>query len=272
MTYVGIIIAAYVGLLALMYFTQRSLMYHPGKEMASPMVSGVPEMVAINLKNDEGMKIVSWYKASSTNKPTLVYFQGNAGTIADRNHKVRPFIDHGIGVILVGYRGYGNNPGSPTEEGLYADAATALEFLSRTGIKPNHWILYGESLGTGIAVEMAKRYGADTPAAALILEAPFTSMVDAGKSHYSWLPVNMLLKDRYDSLSKINSINVPLLIIHGTDDNVVPMTLGQKLFNAAVEPKQAHWINNAAHNDLFDHDGGRLSIEFIDQIWARHNF
>lgn len=270
MTYVAFAVVAYLCIVIVMYVSQRNLMYHPDKNLGRPLDSGLPEMVAVNLTNSEGMKIVSWYKSASTNKPTLVYFHGNAGNIGDRHDKVRPLLDHGIGVILVGYRGYGNNPGNPTEEGLYADASLALDFLSRTGIMPDHWVLYGESLGTAVAVEMAQRLSTVSPVAATILEAPFTSMADAAKSHYPWLPVGILLKDRYDSIAKIKSINTSLMVLHGTGDRVVPMQLGQKLYDAAVTPKTDHWIDGAGHDDLFDHDGGKLTIEFIEKIWAEH--
>ncbi len=270
MIYAAIIITLYFCIVAVMYVSQRNLMYQPGKSLGRPLDSGVPEMVAVNLTSETGSRIVSWYKSASTNKPTLIYFHGNAGNIGDRHDKVRPFLDHGVGVLLVGYRGYGNNSGNPTEEGLYADASLALDFLSRTGIGSNHWVLYGESLGTGVAVEMAERLSKETPVAAVVLEAPFTSMIDAGKIHYPWLPVGILLKDHYDSASKIQSINAPLMIFHGKKDKVVPITLGQKLFDLAVQPKTSLWINGAAHNDLFDHGGSDAVIEFIDRIWAKH--
>jgi len=270
MTYAAFAVVAYLCIIVIMYVSQRNLMYHPDKSLGRPMDSGLPEMVAVNLTNSEGMKIVSWYKSASTNKPTLVYFHGNAGNIGDRHDKVRPFLDHGIGVVLVGYRGYGNNPGNPSEEGLYADASLALDFLSRTGIMPDHWVLYGESLGTAVAVEMAQRLRTISPAAAVILEAPFSSMAAAGKSHYPWLPVGILLKDRYDSIDKIKSINAPLMILHGTADRVVPTQLGRNLFDAAVDPKTGHWINGASHDDLFERGGDTLSIDFIEKVWADH--
>jgi len=153
---------------------------------------------------------------------------------------------------------------------LYADANIALEFLARSGTAPDHWVLYGESLGTGVAVEMAYRYAKTTPVAGVVLEAPFTSMVDAGKSHYPLVPVGLLIRDRYDSLSKIKQINAPLMIFHGTKDKIVPTKLGRQLFEAAIDPKTAHWIEGAGHNDLYDHDGARLTIEFMKEIWSKH--
>jgi len=271
MTFAAVAIAIYLGIIAAMYTFQRSLMYQPGKNLGSPMASGLPEMVAVNLKHPDQTKTVSWYKSASTNKPTLIYFQGNAGNIGDRRDKVRPFLDVGMGVMLVGYRGYGNNQGTPTEEGLYSDATLALEFLSRTGIMPDHWILYGESLGSAVTVEVANRHAKSSPVAAVILEAPFSSMTEAAKSHYPWLPVSAILKDKFESISKIKSINAPLMIIHGSSDNVVPISLGKKLFNAAVAPKTKHWIDGASHNDVFEKGGSGFALEFIRNIWANRS-
>jgi len=266
----GAVIAVYVCLIAVLFFTQRNLMYHPAKGLGRPLDSGVQEMVAVNLQNPDGQKIVSWYKAASTNKPTLIYFHGNAGHIGDRSDKVRAYLDQGYGVVLVGYRGYGDNPGNPTEEGLYADANVALEFLARTGTAPDHWILYGESLGSGVAVEMAYRYAKTSPVAGVVLEAPFTSMVDAAKSHYPLFPVGLLVHDRYDSLSKISKINAPLMVFHGTKDKTVPTKLGKRLFDVATGQKTAHWVEGADHNDLYDHNGAELTIGFMKEIWLKY--
>lgn len=266
--YLSIAVSAYICVLAIMYVFQRKLMYAPCTDLGMPMASNLPEMVAVNLTNGEGTKVVSWYKSASTNKPTLVYFHGNAGNIGDRYDKVRPFLDHGIGVLLVGYRGYGNNQGNPTESGLYEDANVALDFLSRTGITSDHWIFYGESLGAAISIEMAVRVAEKSPVAAVILEAPFSSMADAGRAHYPWAPVRLLLKDKFDSINKIGHIKAPLLLFHGTLDKVVSSKLGLKLFNAAKDPKSAHWIEGAEHGDVFELAGKTLSIDFIDKIWA----
>lgn len=268
-TYITVIASVYIGVLLLMYVFQRKILYRPGKSLGCPVDCGVREMVAINLNSEDGFKIVSWYKSASTNKPTLVYFQGNAGTIGDRHAKVRPFLDLGIGVLLVGYRGYANNPGAPSEAGLYSDASLALAFLTRTGISADHWILYGESLGSAVAVEMARRAASQTPVAAVILEAPMTSMIDAGRHHYPWVPTRLLLKDRFESDAKIKFIKSPLMILHGTIDPVVPLLLGKKLFNSAIEPKTACWIDGAAHNDLYEFGGDQQVIEFIQNTWKK---
>lgn len=269
MIYVGVIIGLYVVLIAAMYLGQRKLLYHPDNTIGAPATHGIAEVVPIRLTSKDGNAVSSWFRAAGTNKPIIVYFHGNAGHIGDRASKVRSYLDAGYGILLVGYRGYGGNPGQPTEKGLYDDAATALEFLERTGITPDHWVIYGESLGTAIAVEMATRYATSSPVAAVVLEAPFTSMVDAAKSHYPYVPVDMLLRDRYDSISKITKIGSPLLVVHGDADKTVPQKLGKRLFDAAVEPKEAKWIAQAGHNNLYDFDVDMDVLDFISREWRK---
>jgi len=224
-------------------------------------------MVAIRLENERGEKLVSWFKSASTNKPTIVFFQGNAGNIGDRGFKIRPFLDQGYGVLLVGYSGFGGNPGSSNEHSLYEAAELALSFLQRNGVAVDHWILYGESLGSGIAVEMAIRFAASGPVGAVVLEAPFTSMGAAAQFHYPFVPARYLVLDRYDSLSKIGRIQAPLLIVHGERDRTVPLKFGKELLLAAKEPKKGDWIDTAGHNDLFDHGAGDRVIDFINARW-----
>jgi len=263
MIYAGVIVALYVFVVAMMYLGQRKLLYHPSRTLGTPAAHGIAEVVPIKLKSTDGLTITSWFRAAGTNKPILVYFHGNAGNVGDRASKVRPFLDAGYGILLVGYRGYGLNSGSPTEAGLYADAATALDFLMRTEIAPDHWILYGESLGTAVAVEMAVRFAKSTPVGAVVLEAPFTSMIDAAKSHYPYIPVNLLLLDRFETIAKIRHIDSPLFIFHGSADATVPQTLGKRLFDEAADPKSAKWIDGAGHSNLYEYGADKDVLDFI---------
>jgi fermentation-respiration switch protein FrsA (DUF1100 family) len=156
------------------------------------------------------------------------------------------FAQEGLGVLLLEYRGYGGNPGAPTEAGLYADADAALDFLSQDGIPASRLVIYGESLGSGVAVHMA----AERELAALILEAPFTRLADAASYHYSFVPVSVLLRDRFDSLSAIGKIRAPILILHGERDRVIPVRFGRALLAAAPEPKEGWFSPDAGHEDL----------------------
>lgn len=269
MIYAAVFVVLYVTILAAMYAGQRKLLYHPDRKLGTPAAHGVAELVPVRLQSSDGLTITSWFRSAGTNKPVLVYFHGNAGNIGDRASKVRPYLDAGYGILLVGYRGFGPNPGHPTEVGLYTDAAAALEFLARTGISPDQWILYGESLGTAIAVEMATRYAKSTPVGAVVLEAPFSSMVDAAKSHYPFVPVHFLLRDRYDSIAKIRDISCPLFVVHGSADKTVPQSLGKRLFDSAQSPKSAQWIDGAGHGNLYDFGADAYVLEFVKRVWSQ---
>lgn len=268
MSFVGAVIALYFAVIVGMYLGQRKLMYHPDSSLDSPQSYGIPEVVPIKLVTSDNLAITSWFKAAGTNMPFLVYFHGNAGHIGDRAAKVRSYVEAGYGILLVGYRGYGSNPGNPTEQGLYDDAATALDFLLRSGVASDQWVLYGESLGTAIAVEMASRFST-TPVAGVVLEAPFSSMADAAGAHYPYVPTKLLIKDAYDSISKIRKIKSPIMIVHGNMDKTIPQKLAIKLFDAANEPKYSLWINGAGHNNLNDFGMDQEVISFIDKNWLR---
>ena len=263
---VGLVVAGYVALVGGMYTFQRNLLYIPSQSVPSPAESGVPEMTVVELETADGLRLMSWSQPATDDRITIVYFHGNGGHIGYRGGKVRPYLDAGYGMLLVSYRGYGGNPGSPTEDGLYADGHAAMAFLAEQGVAPGQTVVYGESLGTGVAVQIAlDQARAGTPVAAVVLEAPFTSTVDAGSNHYPWLPVRWLMKDRFDSLSKIAGIQAPLLIIHGGRDRVVPFRLGKALYAEAVAPKESLWIPDAGHNDLEAYGASEKVLEFIER-------
>ncbi len=254
-------------LLGGVYFLQRSLMYYPGTDVPVPGASGVSDMSPVRMTTSDGIALTAWYRPAPRGMPTVVFFQGNAGHIGHRGDKARTFLDAGYGLVLAGYRGYGGNPGHPHEEGLYADGRAVLALLAKNGVALSRVVLYGESLGTGIAVQLAfesARVG--TPVGAVILEAPFDSMVTAARYHYPYLPAHWLLKDRYESVSKIAEIGAPLLVIHGGHDLVIPDVFGRKLFQAAHEPKEALWLPAATHTDLFSHGAGKKVVSFIRKL------
>ena len=264
------IAVVYLAVLVLMYVAQRQLMYQPGKMLPPASQTEIPDAITETTTTDNGLALASWYLPPADGMPVIVYFQGNAATIADRDYKAAPWHKSGYGVWLVGYRGFGGNPGSPTEDGLYADARAVLAVLEGRGIGPDNVILYGESLGTGVATHMAKELADQgTPARGLILEAPFTAMGDAAQDHYPFLPARWLVKDAYDSLAKISSIKTPLMIVHGDRDRVVRQQHGRRLFAAAQRPKTALWIKGAAHNNLYDFDAGKQIGRFFESLNQR---
>ena len=248
----------------LTYIVQRHLQYFPDRRMYSPRDGGVPEMSVVRFKAADGVRLISWFHAAA-GAPTVVYFHGNGGNIAGRGGAARSLIDAGYGVLLAGYRGYGGSDGRPTEEGLYADGRAAIAWLRDRGVPTRRIVLCGESLGTGVAVKMAVEH----EVGAVILEAPFTSAVDVGARAYPLLPVRWLMKDRYESLSRIAAVDAPLLIVHGEDDRTIPVAQGRRLLAAAREPKQGVFIAGADHNDLRAHGADAAILSFLAATFPR---
>jgi len=252
------IIVLYLGLLIAMFLGQRSFLYHPDTNIEAPARYGVPQMHI--LVDDDQDGLTHWYGAPSKDSfPVIVLFHGNAGHVGYRAFKAKFFLEQGYGVLLAGYRGYGANSGSPTEQGLYEDARSALKALSLMDVDHNIIALYGESLGTGIAVQMALEGYGD----ALILEASYSSMVDVAFHHYPVFPISLLLKDQFNSAEKIDQIKLPKLFIHGQQDTIIPIKIGKRLYSKAAEPKQWHQIAAAGHNDLYEHGAAGEILKFL---------
>jgi uncharacterized protein len=238
--------AAYGVLVGSLYLCQRLLLYFPDRtrpELGELSALGVREVM---LTTADGLSLRSWYFPPRDGRPVIAYFHGNGGHIGYRAERLRHFAHDGFGVLMLDYRGFGENPGTPTETGLYTDSAAALDFLAREGITANRLVLYGESLGSGVAVHLA----AKRDIAGLILEAPFTSVAEVAQYHYSFVPASALVRDRFDSLSQIGDVKAPILVLHGGRDGVVPVRFGRALFDAAPEPKEFWFAPEAGHEDL----------------------
>ena len=240
--------------------SQRRLMYHPDNSAPILGDAGVPDMAAVTLKTADGLDLLAWHRsATREGAPTVIYLHGNAGHIGHRGHKARPYLDAGYGVLLVSWRGYGGNPGSPTEQGFYDDARAAFDFLEAQGVAAADIVVYGESIGGGAAVQLAT----ERAIGALVLEAPFTSATDVAQRAYWFLPARYILLDRFESKSKIGDIDAPLFIVHGERDQVVPVDMGRSLLAAANEPKDARFFPGAGHNDLYDYGAAQAVLEFL---------
>lgn len=260
----AVVAVAYLALIALLFLFQRGLLYHPSASVPTPADSGVGEMRVVGLRTEDGLTLQAWYAPSRADEgPVVIYFCGNAGHIGYRAFKVRRLLDAGFGALLVGYRGYGGNPGRPSETGLYADGRAALRFMAAEGVAPGRIVLYGESLGSGVAVRMAREQAGVGPVVGVVLETPYTSIADVAAWHYPLVPARWLVRDRFDALAAIGAISAPLLIFHANDDSIIPIALARRLFDAAAQPKEARWFDAGGHGGLFEAGAGDLVIDFI---------
>lgn len=261
--FAAVLLAAYAAIVALAYFFQRSLQYFPDRSTPSPAAAGVPEMVAVETTSADGTRLIGWYREAARGRPTIVLFHGNGGNISDRVFQVRPWLDRGLGVALFNLRGYGGSGGSPSETGWFLDGAAVLAFARARGVPPERLVVFGESLGSGVAVKVAT----DHAIAALILQAPLTSAADVAQHHYPFLPARWLIKDRYDSAARIGSLRAPLLIVHGEADLIVPVRFGRALLAAAPEPKRGIFIAGAGHNDVPMKGGADAVLAFLASVF-----
>jgi fermentation-respiration switch protein FrsA (DUF1100 family) len=262
----GTVLVIYIGLVTGLWALQRSLLYVPDRSAPDPAQSGVPEMAIVRFATSDGLTLAAWYRAAQAGQATIVYFHGNGGNIGDRGVRMRPFLNVGFGLLLVEYRGYGGNPGSPSEQGLYRDARAALAFLVQSGVPPQRLVVYGESLGSAVAVPIAAEQAAQgRPVAAVILEAPVSSVVDVAAYHYPWVPVRLLMKDRFEAMGQVPRVAAPVLVVHGEDDRVVPLRYGQALYAAAAEPKEAVWLHAAGHENLAQFGLQQIVLDFLDR-------
>jgi hypothetical protein len=255
----AIVVFSYCAIMLGMYVIQRQLMYHPENKGLAPEVAGLSGVQVLELSTADGQKIVAWYSAPQERKPVVLYFHGNAGEIGDRPLRFRFYQSRGFGVFYLSYRGYGGSSGSPTETGLIADAEAGYAWLLQNGLPATRIVLVGESLGSGVAVQLAARH----PVAAVALEAPYTSTTDIAAETYWWLPVRYLMKDRFESIARIAGINTPLLVIHGDADTLIPIRFGRKLFEAAMEPKSFIAWPGRGHEAIFDEDTWKAEVEFF---------
>ncbi|MFM9865845.1 MAG: alpha/beta hydrolase [Micropepsaceae bacterium] len=253
----------YVAIVGLLYVFQRDLMYRPEAIRRVPpsyydMLAGVQE---VELKTPDGLRVYAWYAPPPEGRPTVAIFHGNGGSLRSQRYRLKYFKDANLGVFVLGYRGHAGSDGTPSEEGLYTDARTALDWLNAQGIADTRIVIYGESLGTGIATKVA----AEREFAAVVLESPYTSTVDVAADRFWFVPVSMLMKDRFESLARIAQVHEPLLIMHGEADEVIPQSFGRRLFDAANEPKEGYWPKMAGHNSIFDLGGFLTAAEFIER-------
>ncbi len=235
-----VIILIYFVITIFLYFYQRNLLYHPNfNSKTSNKLNHKIEKISIKSDNT----LVAWYHKKNENFKTLVFFHGNAGNLSNRIYKLNELSKMNLNYLIFAYRGFNGNKGKPTEEGLYKDAENVIKWLKSKNILENQIVLYGESLGTAISVNVAQY----KEFAGIILEAPFTSMLEMGQKYYPIFPVKYLLKDKFETIKKIKNLRSPILIMHGKKDKIVPFEMGQKIYNLSNNPKFNYF------NDYDDH-------------------
>ena len=241
----------YILLVIFVFFFQRNLLYHPSIDnyLKESVGTEPSEIEKIKVTTNDKLDLTGWFYNKNIEKfKTIVFFHGNAGSLKNRTYKLNHFKDLNVNFLIIAWRGFSGNKGKPSEIGLYKDAESAVKWLKSKGLTEEDIILYGESLGTGVAVEIAqnKNY------AGIILESPYTSMLNMGKKYYPLFPVSFLLKDKFESHKKIKKISIPILILHGKTDKIVPFAMGKKMYELANEPKYFYFQEYGDH--MIDYD------------------
>lgn len=258
---VRIALGVYVGMLLLVYFMQANYLYYPERE-----VTGNPAEVNlayrdVSLATEDGETIAGWFvpAADEASAPVVLFFHGNAGNMGDRLMSLETFHALGLSVLIIDYRGYGRSTGKPTEKGTRLDALAAWEYVTgELGVPPERIIVFGRSLGGGVAVSLAVQH---TPAL-LVLESTFSSAMDMGHRMFPWLPVRLLCRNRYDSVTAIGSVSCPVLVAHGPSDTTIPFEQGRRVYEAANEPKQFVSLRG-------DHNDGGMDVDKAYQAVLR---
>jgi uncharacterized protein len=249
----------------MLWTLQRKLIYFPFADVPPPAAVGLPGAQEVSFTTADGLTLNGWFvpRASPPPEITVIVFNGNAGHRGFRAPLAAMLRDAGLATLLFDYRGYGGNPGRPSEEGLARDAQAAHRYVvSRKDVDPNRLVYFGESLGSAVAVRLASE---QTPRG-VILRSPFTSLIDVGRHHYPFLPVRALLRDRFESIDRIDRVRCPLLIIAGQRDSVVPLDLSRHLYEAAHSPKRLVVFDEADHNDAELLAGPRLKAEILQFV------
>ncbi len=253
-------------LLALIWAFQRYLIYLPSTRPVPPASQVLEGADEVTLKTKDGLELGAWFVSPPGAQPTMgiLVANGNAGDRSMRAPLARALADRGFGVLLFDYRGFGGNPGRPTERGLGLDAQAAFEFMvGDAGLAPERLLYFGESLGTAVVTELAGEH----PPAGLVLRSPFVDLASIGRVHYPFLPVGLLLKDRYPLARRLSDLKVPATVIYGEVDSIVPPSQSRAVAEAAQDVVLVE-LPGADHNDRAMLDSPAL-IEAIMQLAAR---
>jgi fermentation-respiration switch protein FrsA (DUF1100 family) len=237
------LVAIYVLALVGLAVFQRRFLYFPDRRLTHPADAGMTGVEELRLMTNDGETLVAWHVPPSEERPLILYFQGNGAALVDRVPRFRMFAASGYGLLAVSYRGYGGSTGSPTQIGLMRDGEAAYREARARGYNGDRIVLMGESLGTGVAIALAATH----EAAALVLDSPYLSAVDVAAAHYRVFPVRWLMLDQFRSDLAIRDVRIPVLIVHGDEDGVIPIGSAKRLFELANEPKIFMSVSGGGH-------------------------
>lgn len=259
-TVAAIVSAGYLGLCAYMFAVQRSMLFIPDARDVQGEIDRFPGAEPVRLSTADGETLNAWYKPPrDASAPVYLYLHGNGANLARRAGRFQRMTDDGAGLLAVSWRGYGGSTGSPSEEGLHRDGAAAYDWLVER-VAPRRVILFGESLGTGVAVRLA----AEREAALLVLDSPYASIVDLGRLRFPLLPVSLLARDPFRSIDHAPRVSIPVIAQHCTQDWIIPLTETRRLMAAFPAPPAFTVIEGRCHIP----DVGRALLPKTRQAWA----
>lgn len=250
----------YLGLLALLYVGQRALMYFPEAMRTAPAAAGLAQAEEVMLDTADGERVIAWHIPPRDGQPVILYFHGNGGAMRYRVDRFRELTADGSGLVALSYRGYGGSSGHPSEAGLISDAAAAYAFTTARYLA-RRIILWGESLGTGVAVATA----AEHQVGRLVLEAPFSSAVDIAARAYPFVPVQWMMKDQFRSDLRIGKVTAPVVVLHGEQDTVIPIASGERLYALIKSPKRFVRFRDGGHENLGSFGAVEAAKKFVSE-------
>jgi uncharacterized protein len=228
-----------------MYACQRHLVYRRDSRRVDPSGIGLNRVRERILATSDGVRLVAWHAPASAGQPTLLYLHGNSGSLYHRGERVRRYVNAGIGILMLAFRGYSGSEGDPSEEANVGDAVMAYDWLMAQGVSAESIVVYGESLGTGVAAQVATH----RKISGIVLDSPFTSLVDVAALRHRLLPVRRFIWDRYETLQYAPRITSPALVLHGERDHIVPFEMGRQVFEALAGPKRLIAFPEGRHLD-----------------------
>ena len=246
----GALMVVYAIVAVTLYIIQPLLLYSPDKTRVTPASIGLNNVDEMEIETPDGEKLVCWHSPADPGYPTILYYHGVSGNLASRRERVHRFTRRGYGVFMASYRSYSGSTGMPSQAWLISDGLFAYDTLRSLGVESQNIVVYGESLGTGVAIPVA----GSRDVSALVLEAPYTSIPDVISfrfKQYRMFPFGTFLLDKFESRKIIHKVDVPLLVMHGGKDELIPLELGQEIFDLANEPKEMMVFDTAGHTGLF---------------------